>query len=199
MLLHNLAMIYSTHAMLEATNLAIVVFIASGAMHVLCILSRALYTMNLYVELVWLLVPTAVVILLIARVVLLQCAEEDVALHSTQLSVVANQWYWVYGLDATTLFLYTVREQDLECGDLRLLHTTQLLVADSSTSLLLILSSADVIHSWALPSLGMKVDCVPGRANSTSLACTHSGVLYGQCSEICGSLHGFMPLVVAWF
>nr|ATQ37456.1 cytochrome c oxidase subunit 2 [Diplonema ambulator] len=199
MLVHNMGMLYSTHAMLESSNMAIVVFMMGCAMHVLTTVCRALLAINLYVELVWLLAPTSIIILLIGRVVLLQCAEEDVALHSTQLSVVANQWYWVYGLDTGTLFLYSVREQDTECGDLRLLHTTQLLLCDASLSILLYLSSSDVIHSWALPTLGMKADCIPGRANTTTVTCHHVGTMYGQCSEICGSLHGFMPLAIAWF
>ena len=83
-----MSMIYSTHAMLEASNVAVVVFIASCAMHSLCLSSRALFTLNLYVELVWLLVPTSVVVLLIARVVLLQCAEEDVSLQALRIHVI---------------------------------------------------------------------------------------------------------------
>lgn len=97
----------------------------------------------------------------------------------------------------SSLFLYAVREQELGIGDLRLLHATQVAMLDGGASSLLVCSSTDVIHSWTLPSLGVKVDCVPGRANTTTLAHTSPGVMYGQCSEICGALHGYMPLAMA--
>jgi len=113
--------------------------------------------------------------------------------------VVANQWYWVYTTHDASLFLYAVREHELEVGDLRLLHTTQTVLLDGGASILVVCTSTDVIHSWTVPALGVKVDCVPGRANTTALVHACPGVLYGQCSEICGALHGYMPLAVSWY
>nr|ADP88934.1 cytochrome c oxidase subunit 2 [Diplonema papillatum]APQ44783.1 cytochrome c oxidase subunit 2 [Diplonema papillatum] len=193
-LLHGLAVLYTTHVALEVLNVAIVVFIAGAAMHSATVSSRNLYTSNLYLELVWLLTPTAMVTMLVVRVVVMQCSEEELQLHGTQVHVVANQWYWVYYVDAVSLFLYAVQEHDMHHGDLRLLCGMQSLLIDSSCSVLLALTSSDVIHAWALPSLGMKVDCVPGRANTATLVSSVTGTLYGQCSEVCGALHGYMPL-----
>ena len=70
------------------------------------------------------------------------------------------------------------------------------LILPSQTSIRVIVTAADVLHAWAVPSLGVKMDCVPGRLNQTSLYIKRNGVYYGQCSELCGVQHGFMPIVI---
>lgn len=89
-----------------------------------------------------------------------------------------------------------VPEEDLEEGTLRQLEVDNRLVLPIDTNIRLILSSGDVIHSWAVPSLGIKCDCIPGRLNQVSLKIDREGVFYGQCSELCGVLHASMPIVV---
>lgn len=91
---------------------------------------------------------------------------------------------------------YMVAEDDLELGQLRLLEVDNRVVVPAKTHLRFIITSADVIHSWAVPSLGVKCDAVPGRLNQTSVFIKREGVYYGQCSEICGTNHAFMPIVV---
>ena len=91
---------------------------------------------------------------------------------------------------------YMVPEEDLEEGTLRQLEVDNRLVLPIDTNIRLILSSGDVIHSWAVPSLGIKCDCIPGRLNQVSLKIDREGVFYGQCSELCGVLHASMPIVV---
>nr|QHQ98639.1 cytochrome c oxidase subunit 2 [Lacrimia lanifica] len=199
MLLQGLAVLYCTHSLLECMNIGVVLLVSILALHAMVVCSRALYGSNLYVELVWLLAPTVVVVLLLARTVCMQCSDEELTAYGVECMVVGNQWYWVYTTHDASLYLYAVREHELYCGDLRLLHTTQCIVVDSATAVLMVCSSVDVIHSWTVPTLGVKVDCVPGRANTTGLMHALPGVLYGQCSEICGSLHGYMPLSISWF
>jgi len=189
--------LYSTHVLLESMNLGIVVMVSTMAIHAMVLSARALYGTNLYLELVWLLAPTAIVVLLIVRTIAMQCSDEELCGWSTETMVVGNQWYWVHSTLDSSLFLYAVREHELSIGDLRLLHATQVAVLDGATSSLVVCTSSDVIHSWTIPSLGIKVDCVPGRANTTTLSHTSPGVMYGQCSEICGALHGYMPLAMA--
>jgi len=89
-----------------------------------------------------------------------------------------------------------VNENDLSLGGLRLLEVDNRLVLPIKTHIRLLITSADVIHSWAVPSLGIKVDAIPGRLNQTGLYIKRPGVFYGQCSELCGVNHGFMPIVV---
>jgi cytochrome c oxidase subunit 2 len=89
-----------------------------------------------------------------------------------------------------------VPEEDLEEGQLRLLEVDNRIVLPVKTHIRVLVSAADVLHSWAIPSLGVKMDACPGRLNQTSMFINREGVYYGQCSEICGVNHGFMPIVV---
>ncbi len=91
---------------------------------------------------------------------------------------------------------YMIPEEDLNLGQLRLLEVDNRMVVPINTHIRIIISAADVLHSWAVPSLGIKCDAIPGRLNQTSLFIKREGVYYGQCSEICGINHGFMPIVV---
>ncbi len=91
---------------------------------------------------------------------------------------------------------YMVPLSDLKTGDLRLLEVTQHLVVPINTRIRLIVTSADVLHSWAVPSLGIKIDACPGRLNQVSTKIFRRCILYGQCSEICGVNHAFMPIKV---
>ena len=89
-----------------------------------------------------------------------------------------------------------VQKDDLTKGLYRLLETTSRLVLPTGVHIRALFTSADVLHSWAVPSLGVKVDSCPGRLNQAGLFLKREGVFYGQCSEICGVNHGFMPIVV---
>jgi heme/copper-type cytochrome/quinol oxidase subunit 2 len=86
--------------------------------------------------------------------------------------------------------------EDLEKGNLRLLEVDNRLLLPINSHVQLTVTAADVLHCWAVPSLGVKVDACPGRLNQTSVFIKRPGVFYGQCSEICGVNHGFMPIVV---
>lgn len=89
-----------------------------------------------------------------------------------------------------------VPESDLAQGELRLLEVTNKVVVPVETHIRLIVTAADVLHSFAVPSLGVKVDAIPGRLNQTSFIALREGTFYGQCSEICGSNHSFMPIAI---
>lgn len=91
---------------------------------------------------------------------------------------------------------YMVPESDLNLGDRRMLEVTEAVVLPINTYIRILVSSADVLHSFAVPSLGLKVDAVPGRLNQLSVFIKRQGVFYGQCSEICGVSHGMMPITV---
>jgi len=91
---------------------------------------------------------------------------------------------------------YMIHEAELNLGDLRLLKTDMPLFLPKNTHIRLLITSSDVLHSWAVPSFGVKVDAVPGRLNQTSLYLKNTGTFYGQCSELCGVNHAFMPIEV---
>ncbi len=89
-----------------------------------------------------------------------------------------------------------VYEDELKVGELRLLQVDKAFMLPTNTHINVIVTSHDVLHSWALPSLGFKMDAVPGRLNKFPIFIKREGVFYGQCSELCGVNHGFMPIVV---
>jgi heme/copper-type cytochrome/quinol oxidase subunit 1 len=91
---------------------------------------------------------------------------------------------------------YMVQDEDLRKNDLRLLETDHTLALPNRTNIRVIVTGYDVIHSWAIPAFGLKIDAIPGRLNETNIFLTKSGIFYGQCSELCGINHGFMPIMI---
>jgi heme/copper-type cytochrome/quinol oxidase subunit 2 len=113
--------------------------------------------------------------------------------------VTGSQWFWSYELGGLAgpierFDSFMKGTADLEAGELRGLAVDSFLVLPASTAIRLLVTSADVIHSFALPALALKVDAIPGRLNLAGLLIARPGVFYGQCSELCGVLHGFMPI-----
>lgn len=115
-----------------------------------------------------------------------------------------HQWYWSYEYSdynnsdepAVAFDSYMIPDDDLVPGQLRLLEVDNRVVFPVNTHIRVIITGADVLHSWAVPSLGVKCDAIPGRLNQVSLFIKRQGVFYGQCSELCGANHAFMPIVV---
>lgn len=114
--------------------------------------------------------------------------------------VIAYQWYWVFFIfKDNVIFSNLLTESDYYIGDLRLLQCNNNLNLLSLVVYKLWLTSIDVIHSFTLATLGIKVDCIPGRCNEVIILNNCTGTYYGMCSELCGVLHGFMPIVVEFF
>jgi len=120
------------------------------------------------------------------------------------IKAIGHQWYWTYEYsdyskqdnESIVYDSYMIAEDDLEPGQLRLLEVDNRVVLPVNTHIRVIITGADVLHSWAVPSLGVKTDAVPGRLNQANIFLQREGVFYGQCSELCGTNHGFMPIVV---
>jgi cytochrome c oxidase subunit 2 len=155
-------------------------------------------------EIVWTITPAIILILIAFPSFKLIYLIDEVIDAAITVKVVGHQWYWSYEYsdyadqDGTSIEFdsFMIPESDLETGDLRLLEVDNQLVVPTNTHVRCILTSADVIHSWAIPSLGVKLDCIPGRLNQASFLAYREGTFYGQCSEICGANHSFMPIVV---
>nr|WON66566.1 cytochrome c oxidase subunit 2 [Haematomyzus cf. elephantis RS460] len=115
------------------------------------------------------------------------------------VKAIGHQWYWSYeysDFDSISFDSYMIT--DLNVWDVRLLSVDQSAVLPVKESIRAIVSSSDVIHSWAIPALGVKVDAVPGRLNQSLVRSEKVGDVFGQCSEICGSLHSFMPICLSF-
>jgi cytochrome c oxidase subunit 2 len=115
------------------------------------------------------------------------------------IKAIGHQWYWSYEYPDDgdfTFDAYMVAEEDLEPGQPRLLTTDNAIVLPVQTDIQILVTATDVLHSWAVPAFGVKMDGVPGRINETWLRIEEPGMYYGQCSELCGDLHGFMPIMV---
>nr|YP_003289005.1 cytochrome c oxidase subunit II [Causus defilippii]ACY09598.1 cytochrome c oxidase subunit II [Causus defilippii] len=115
------------------------------------------------------------------------------------IKATGHQWYWNYEYsdEAHISFdSYMLQPQNLQEGSPRLLEVDNRMVMPAGLQTRIVVTAEDVLHSWAIPSLGVKVDAVPGRLNQIPLATSRTGVFFGQCSEICGANHSFMPIAV---
>lgn len=156
------------------------------------------------IELVWTITPALVLIAIAFPSFKLLYLMDEVISPSMTIKVAGHQWYWSYEYsdfinedgESIEFDSYMVPESDLELGQLRLLDVDNRVVIPVDTHVRFIVTGQDVIHDFAVPSLGLKIDAVPGRLNQTSVLIQREGVYYGQCSEICGVYHGFMPIAV---
>ena len=115
------------------------------------------------------------------------------------LKITGHQWYWSYAYPDNGNFTFDsniIPDEDLKPGQPRLLSVDNRVVLPINTNVRLLITSGDVIHDWAVPSFGVKTDAVPGRINETWIRIERTGTYYGQCSELCGINHGFMPIAV---
>jgi cytochrome c oxidase subunit 2 len=152
------------------------------------------------IEIIWTLTPSLILMLIAFPSFALLYSIDEIVDPAITIKAIGHQWYWTYeysDYENNIVFdSYLIPEDDLEIGQLRLLEVDNRVVVPVDTHIRVIITAADVLHSWAIPSLGVKCDAVPGRLNQTSLFVQYEGVFYGQCSELCGVNHGFMPIVV---
>lgn len=167
------------------------------------LLSHLRVTHHTVIEIIWTIIPSIVLYLIAVPSFLLLYSMDEIIDPSITLKAIGHQWYWSYeysdykvNLETLAFDSYMLPEEDLELGHLRLLEVDNPIVLPINTHIRVIVTATDVLHCWAVPSLGIKVDAVPGRLNQGSIYLKRLGVFYGQCSEICGVNHGFMPIVV---
>nr|YP_010156077.1 cytochrome c oxidase subunit II [Acropoma japonicum]QQY85678.1 cytochrome c oxidase subunit II [Acropoma japonicum] len=184
--------------------LMIIFLISTLVLYIIVVMASTtltdLYTLDSQeVEIIWTVLP-AITLTLIAlpSLRILYLMDEINDPHLT-IKAMGHQWYWSYeytdyedlGFDS-----YMIPTQELVPGQFRLLDTDHRMVVPTQSPVRLLISAEDVLHSWAVPSLGVKMDAVPGRLNQATFIVARNGVFYGQCSEICGANHSFMPIVV---
>lgn len=156
------------------------------------------------IELIWTITPALILILIAFPSFKLLYLMDEVSDPAMSVLAEGHQWYWSYQYpdflnnddDFIEFDSYIIPESDLDDGALRMLEVDNRVIIPELTHVRFIVTAADVIHSFACPALGIKVDAYPGRLNQASVLINREGVFYGQCSEICGILHSSMPIVI---
>nr|QBE89476.1 cytochrome c oxidase subunit II [Tarentola mauritanica] len=151
------------------------------------------------VETVWTPLPAFILILIALPSLRLLYMMDEVSDAQLTVKALGHQWYWSYeytDYQDLTFDSYMVQTQDLAPGHPRLLTVDHNMVVPMNSPTRMLISAEDVLHSWAVPALGVKTDAVPGRLNQTTFTTSTPGLFYGQCSEICGSNHSFMPIAM---
>ena len=156
-------------------------------------------THNTLLEVVWTVVPVIILLVIVVPSFRLLYYTDRVEEADMTLKAIGHQWYWSYEYPDHGDFTFDaliLEDDELEEGQPRLLATDTAVVLPVGAKIRLLTTADDVIHSWAVPALGVKMDSVPGRVNETWFQINREGIYYGQCSELCGTLHGFMPIMI---
>jgi cytochrome c oxidase subunit 2 len=156
-------------------------------------------THNTLIEVIWTVVPVIILVIIAVPSFKLIYYADQIEDADMTLKAIGRQWYWSYEYPDHgnfTFDAYMVADDELEDGQPRLLQTDTAVVLPVDTRIRLLLTASDVIHAFAMPSMGLKLDAVPGRVNETWLQINEEGTYYGQCSEICGTGHAYMPIMI---
>lgn len=150
------------------------------------------------IEIIWTILP-AIILLFIAfpslRILYLL---DEINNPSITLKAIGHQWYWKYEYSDFSIEFdsYIIPSNELDINIFRLLDVDNRIILPINTQIRVLVTAADVIHSWTIPSLGIKIDGTPGRLNQISFIINRPGLFFGQCSEICGANHSFIPIVI---
>ena len=156
-------------------------------------------THNTLIEILWTILPVLILAVIAVPSFRLLFLELDVPHPDLTIKATGKQWYWSYAYPDNGNFEFNslmVPEKDLKPGQPRLLTADNEMVVPVNKIVHVLVTGADVIHSFTVPSFGIRIDAVPGRINETWFKATIEGMYYGQCSELCGKDHSFMPIAV---
>ena len=151
------------------------------------------------IEVIWTILPAIVLIFIAIPSLRLLYLLDEVNDPALTLKTIGHQWYWRYEYsDFSNLEFdsYIIPTTDLENSGFRLLDVDNRVILPINTQIRILVTAADVLHSWTIPALGVKIDGTPGRLNQTNFLINRPGLFFGQCSEICGVYHGFMPIAI---
>ena len=165
------------------------------------------FSHSTFLEVAWTVLPAMILMVIAVPSFALLYSLDEVIDPFFTLKVTGAQWYWHYeysdwvmledGEDQDVNFdAYMLAPDDLQEGQLRLLDVDNRVILPINTHIRVLVTAQDVLHSWSVPSFGVKVDACPGRLNQASIFIKRAGTYYGQCQEICGVRHGFMPIVI---
>lgn len=159
----------------------------------------ATFSHNILIEVIWTIVPIIILVIIAVPSFRILRFAEKIPVTEMVVKIVGYQWYWHYiypDHDNIEFDSYLITDQNLQAGQKRLLEVDNRMVIPENTNVKFLITAGDVIHSFAVPAIGIKIDAVPGRINETWTNIPKQGVYYGQCSELCGVNHGFMPIAI---
>ncbi|YP_009176626.1 cytochrome c oxidase subunit II (mitochondrion) [Anopheles arabiensis] len=151
------------------------------------------------IEIIWTVLPAIILMFIAFPSLRLLYLMDEINTPSITLKSIGHQWYWSYEYsDFLNLEFdsYMVPTNELETNGFRLLDVDNRVVLPMNNQIRILVTATDVLHSWTVPSLGVKVDATPGRLNQLNFLINRPGLFFGQCSEICGANHSFMPIVI---
>nr|YP_009235499.1 cytochrome c oxidase subunit II [Metapenaeopsis dalei]AMD15640.1 cytochrome c oxidase subunit II [Metapenaeopsis dalei] len=151
------------------------------------------------IEIIWTILPALILVFIALPSLRLLYLLDEVNNPSITLKAIGHQWYWSYEYSdflQVEFDSYMIPSNELSSDGFRLLDVDNRTILPMNTQIRVLITAADVIHSWTIPALGVKADAIPGRLNQVAFLMNRPGLFYGQCSEICGANHSFMPIVI---
>ena len=197
--------IFAFHDLLLWIEGAIVVFVLALMIYIIIKFNAksnpvpSTTTHNTLLEVVWTVVPILILVFISVPSLKLLYFTDRTANPELTIKVTGNQWYWTYEYPDNNEIEFDsviLSDDELEEGQPRMLSVDNALVLPVNTNIRFILGTIDVIHNFAMPALGLKLDTTPGRVNETWVSINDEGMYYGMCSELCGVNHGFMPISI---
>nr|UAJ48132.1 cytochrome c oxidase subunit II [Cybister japonicus] len=151
------------------------------------------------IEIIWTILPAIILVFIALPSLRLLYLLDEISNPWLTLKSIGHQWYWSYEYSdffKTEFDSYMTPTNELKMNEFRLLDVDNRVVLPFLSQIRVLVTAMDVLHSWTIPSLGVKIDATPGRLNQTNFFMNRPGLFYGQCSEICGANHSFMPIVI---
>lgn len=150
------------------------------------------------IEIIWTIIPGLILLFIAFPSLKLLYLLEETNKPFISVKTIGHQWYWKYEYSNFNLEFdsYIINQNEINLNNFRLLDTDNRLIIPYNYFIRVIVRAIDVIHSWTIPSLGIKVDATPGRLNQLNLLINRSRIFFGQCSEICGANHSFIPITI---
>nr|QVM79207.1 cytochrome c oxidase subunit II [Pyrrhidium sanguineum] len=151
------------------------------------------------IEIIWTVLPAITLIFIALPSLRLIYILDEINSPTISIKAIGHQWYWSYeysDFKQIEFDSYMIPTNEMKSFNFRLLDVDNRITVPYESQIRMLVTASDVIHSWTIPSLGVKIDATPGRLNQTSFVLNRSGLFFGQCSEICGANHSFMPIVM---
>nr|YP_011010617.1 cytochrome c oxidase subunit 2 [Halobates sexualis]WPW47297.1 cytochrome c oxidase subunit 2 [Halobates sexualis] len=154
---------------------------------------------NQMIEIIWTIIPAMILILIALPSLRILYMMDETKNPTLTIKAIGHQWYWTYeysDFKNIEFESYMKPTSEIKINEFRLLETDNRITLPMNNQIRIIVTATDVLHSWTIPSLGIKIDAIPGRLNQGSMFINRPGIMYGQCSEICGANHSFMPIMI---
>nr|ASN65952.1 cytochrome c oxidase subunit 2 [Odontocheila batesii] len=151
------------------------------------------------IEIIWTILPAITLVFIALPSLRLLYLLDEICNPLVTLKSIGHQWYWSYeysDFQKIEFDSYMINSDDLSLNSFRLLDVDNRVILPLNSQVRILVTAMDVIHSWTVPAMGVKTDATPGRLNQTSFLMNRPGLFFGQCSEICGTNHSFMPIVI---